>query len=176
MFEFLLKTSGGIQAVAYTVPGEEADRISRLFAKFESGDADRQCLEIALVNGRIVHPNLILLIAVARLNLIGSAADQASEPVSHSDEGAELQDWQSLSNSSDPPDLALLIDGLEEPLVCQELARDVIELAAAILQEEGGKLIGASQAIEADRAAGSEILVLRGVATGATSASCGTPR
>ena len=135
LFEFLLQTRGGIQVVTYTIPGEDADRLAKLFGDYDSR-ANRQFMEIPLVNGRVVLLNLSFLIGAFRLNVVGRMGDQDRQPVNDHESGVELQDWQSLSNSAHPPDLALLINGLEEPLICRELAREVIALAAMVLQEE----------------------------------------
>lgn len=134
LFEFLLRMTGGTEVFVYTIPEEDADRLSSLFDEFDALTADRQFLEFASVSGRVIHLNLKFLVGVSRLELVGRVGDQ--DPVEPTGSGAGIHGWQSLSDPRDAPDLALFIDGLQQPVICGEVAPDEIQLAVATLQDD----------------------------------------
>jgi len=136
LFEFLVRTALGTKVFASAIPSEEADRLVELFSQFNVLDDDHGFIEFHTIRGRIIHLNLKFVVGVARLDVVGRAGDQDTLPVCQDEDLAKLQGWQGLNDPSEAPAVTLFLDGLEEPLVCGELDRDVVELAATTLQEE----------------------------------------
>lgn len=132
LFEFLLRTTRGVEAFAYALTLEGADRLARLFGPLNPLDPDCRFVEFSLTNGRLVYLNLHFLVAVSRLDLVGRAKDQEAPSVTGQDETEPYEE----TGGGDRPDVEFWLDGLEATLCCQELERDQLELTAMILQEE----------------------------------------
>ena len=88
------------------------------------------------MSGRVVHLNLNYLVGVFRLDIVGRVGDQDFLPAEPNGSGAGMHGWQNITDPREAPDLALFLDGLEEPVICGEVEWEEIELAAATLQHD----------------------------------------
>ena len=115
-FEFLLKTANGAEIFPFTVPGPDARQFTDLFNQ-DSPFKDDCFIEFGSVPGRVVQLNPRFLVGVSRMNIAARTSDQTAE-------------------TSPTEALILVVDGLKEPLTCEKLEPDWLEVMAAVLHEE----------------------------------------
>lgn len=141
MFEFMFQTTRGIEVAAYELRVDEADHLSGLFNQIDALDPKRTFIEFASVRGRLIQLNLNFLIGISRLDFIARPGGNLGEPIYRREGGRGIHDWRSFSDSSESPSACFLISGFKTPLICRELAREDIALAAALLQEEPARAL-----------------------------------
>jgi hypothetical protein len=136
LFEFLLRINGKAEVFIYSVPIAEANQVAQRLCQRDVLAPEHPFIGFSAVNGRVIRLNLHFLIGVSRFEIVGEPGTGTAASIGPEEDGPGIHGWPTHEHPAGTPNLALFVDGLEEPLVCEELDPEELELVAMTLEAE----------------------------------------